>query len=57
MCSHLLQIGKEVIVMDADGSKSGDDSIPLLFSETKLFDEDLFCAFAYDHILGSLHSR
>ena len=43
--------------MDADGSKSGDDSIPLLFSETRFVDDELLCAPRCDHFLGTLHCR
>ena len=37
--------------MDADGSKSGDDSVPLIFSETRLVDNESLRVSIYDHIL------
>ena len=57
MGTYLMQVRKEVIVMDADGSKSGDDSIPLIFSETRLVDDELLRALKYDHFLDDLHCR
>ncbi|HEY9151653.1 MAG TPA: hypothetical protein VIN60_02115 [Anaerolineales bacterium] len=41
--------------MEADGSKSGDDSIPLILSEIRLVDGNSFCVPLYDHFLDYLH--
>jgi hypothetical protein len=43
--------------MDADGSKSDDDSIPLIFSETRLVDDVPLRAPTHDHFLDLLHCR
>jgi hypothetical protein len=43
--------------MDADGSRSGDDSIPLIFSETRLVHDDLLRVPPHDHFLDDLHRR
>jgi hypothetical protein len=43
--------------MDADGSKSGDDSIPLIFSEMRLVDYRLLRVPMHDHFLDYLHCR
>ncbi len=43
--------------MDADESMSGDDSSPLIFSETRLVQDHLLCVHKYDHFLDCLHCR
>jgi hypothetical protein len=43
--------------MDADGSRSGDDSIPLIFSETRFVYDNLFRVPQHDHFLDNLHCR
>jgi hypothetical protein len=42
---------KEVIVMDADGSLSGDDSVPLIFSEPRLVQDNWTHIHINDHSL------
>jgi len=43
--------------MDADGSKSGDDSVPLSFSETRFVRGCLTRAHLFDHFLDYLSRR
>ncbi len=48
---------KEVIGMDADGSKSGDDSIPLIFSEPRLVQDNFARLHSRDHFPARLPDR
>ncbi len=57
MCAHSAQSEKEVVVMDADGSKSSDDSIPLGFSEPRLVLDDGLRVRFCDHLRSSLFCR
>jgi hypothetical protein len=54
MNAYPVQVRKEVIVMDADGSKSGDDSsVPLIFSEMQSIRGGLTRAHLHGHFLIS----
>jgi len=43
--------------MDADGSKSGDDSVPLLFSKVRIVWGFFTRVHTYDHFLDYLPGR
>ena len=43
--------------MDADGSKSGDDSVPLLFSETGFVHAGVLRVHSFDRFLDYLHRK
>lgn len=57
MNTYRVQQEKEVIVMDADGSKSSDDSIPLIFSDKRLGRGSLTRSHMYDPLLDDLFRR
>jgi len=43
--------------MGADGSTSGDDSVPLRFSESRLVRDNLLRAHRHDHFLDDWYCR
>ena len=57
MNTYHRQCKKEVIVMDADGSKSSDDSIPLVFSGKRLGRGSRTRSQMYDPLLEDLFRR
>ncbi len=57
MNTHPLQAGKEVIVMDADGSRSSDDSVPLIFSDKRFVRGSLTPSHRDDPFLDDLLRR
>jgi hypothetical protein len=57
MNTYHRQQKKEVIVMDADGSKSSDDSIPLVFSGKRLGQDRLTRSHMDDPLLDDLLRR